>query len=63
MATLKAQKLKEDAYRRTLEEGILKILKAQEQILKELQKVANTLETLKTETEGRNVKQKSHSRR
>lgn len=40
MATLKAQKLKEDAHRKVLEDGILEILSLQRRILELLEAMA-----------------------
>ena len=43
MATLKAQKLKEDAYRQNLENGIKAMLASQEKVIKELKALSALL--------------------
>ena len=49
MATLKAEKLKEDAYRQNLENGIKSLLTSQEKVIKELRALTRRLKALEEE--------------
>jgi hypothetical protein len=53
MATRKAEKLREDAYRQNLENGIKALLASQEEVVAELRKLTARLKALE---EKRNVK-------
>jgi len=55
MATRKAEKLREDAYRQNLENGIKALLASQEEVVAELRKLTARLKALE---EKRNVKTK-----
>lgn len=53
MATRKAEKLREDAYRQNLENGIKSLLASQAQVVEELRELTKRLKALE---EKRNVK-------
>jgi len=55
MATLKAEKLREDAYRQNLENGIKSLLASQAQVVEELRELTKRLKALE---EKRNVRPK-----
>jgi len=46
MATKKAEKLKEDAYRQNLENGIKSLLASQEQVVKQLKALTTRVKAL-----------------